>query len=111
MPTILAHMLRERGINCITTQEAGNIGRSDDYQLAYATSQNRALVTFNRKHFLALATLWGATGRPHAGLILSKQLRVPEMLRQLLRLVTRHKKESLTNQVLWLQNYKDAPLA
>ncbi|HQR14656.1 MAG TPA: DUF5615 family PIN-like protein [Nitrospira sp.] len=35
---LVAVMLRERGIDCRTTREAGNLGRSDEDQLRYATA-------------------------------------------------------------------------
>ena len=46
----------------------------------------------------------------HAGLILSTQCPIPELLRYLLRCHTRHQSENLTDHILWLQNYKEPPL-
>ncbi|MBI5411337.1 MAG: DUF5615 family PIN-like protein [Nitrospirae bacterium] len=106
---LLARMLRARGIDCQTAVEAGNLGRSDEEQLTYATSQGRVLVTFDRADFLALATQWAERGRIHAGLILSRQGSAAELLRQLLHLIALRGKDDLTNHILWLQNYKDAP--
>ncbi len=110
LPPILAQILQERGTDCLTTQDAGNLGKSDQDQLSYAASHGRVLVTFDRGDFLALAKLWSASGQIHAGIILSKQLPLFDLLRQLLRLVYRHSKDDLASQILWLQNYKDAPL-
>ncbi len=110
IPTILARILRERGVDCVTTQEAGNIGRPDQGQLQYATTHSRVLLTFNRRDFLALAKVWAANGQNHAGIILSKQLPVSELLRHLLHLLARHRKDNLADQILWLQAYKDVPL-
>ncbi len=104
---LVAVMLRERGIDCRTTQEAGNLGRSDEAQLHYATTQGRVLVTFDRRDFLILANQWATIHRQHAGLILSKQSPVQELVRYLLRCHTRHQHEDLTDHVLWLQNYKE----
>jgi predicted nuclease of predicted toxin-antitoxin system len=39
---LLARMLRNRPIDCLTAIEAGNLGQSDEAQLTYATSQGRA---------------------------------------------------------------------
>jgi len=104
---LVAVMLRERGIDCRTTREADNLGRSDEAQLRYATAQERVLVTFDRRDFLLLASQWAALHRPHAGLILSKQCPVPELVRYLLRCHTRHQHDNLTDHILWLQNYKE----
>lgn len=106
----LASILRERGIDCLSTRECGNIGHPDQDQLVYATTHGRALVTFNRNDFLRLAQQWAETERPHAGLILSKQAQVFELLRLLLHLAARHCNDDLTNHILWLQNYKEPPL-
>jgi predicted nuclease of predicted toxin-antitoxin system len=65
-PVIAAH-LRARGIDVLTTIEAGRAGQgiTDSHQLAYATEQGRVLVTRDRG-FILLA----ATQMPHAGVIL-----------------------------------------
>lgn len=106
---LLARMLRDRGIDCLTAIEAGNLGQSDEAQLTYATSQGRVLLTFDREDFLALATQWAERGRPHAGLILSRQGSASELLRPLLHLIALRGEEDLHNHILWLQNYKNAP--
>lgn len=59
--------LRRRGHDVLTTREAGNSDRAvpDDEVLAFAQSQGRALLTLNRKHFIALHRL----DAKHAGII------------------------------------------
>lgn len=103
---LLSHVLTSRGIDCLTTQAAGNLGRSDEEQLAFATSQKRVIITFDRKDFLSLAQQWAADNRPHAGIVLAKPCSLSELLRLLLRLIAQHQNTNLTNQTLWLQNYK-----
>jgi predicted nuclease of predicted toxin-antitoxin system len=106
---LLARMLRNRGIDCLTTIEAGNLGQSDEAQLTYAAGQGRVLLTFDREDFLALAAQWAECGHPHAGLIVSRQGSTSELLRPLLHLIALRGKDDLHNHILWLQNYKDAP--
>lgn len=55
-PQPAAEELRRLGHDVLTVQEAGNSGRAlpDDQVLAYATEQQRAVVTLNRKHFIRL---------------------------------------------------------
>ncbi len=77
VPVALSSALAAHGVDCLTTQQAGNVGRSDDDQLTYATQNGRALVTFNRKDFVLLAHQWQEQGRTHAGLILSPELSIP----------------------------------
>ena len=98
----MASLLHARGIDCITTRDAGNLGFSDEAQLAFATSQGRAILTFNHKDFLQLARQWHETGRSHAGIILSKELAIPDLIRRLHRFITQYATMDLTNCVIWL---------
>jgi len=106
---MLARMLRERGIDCLTTSEAGNTGKSDEAQLAYAANCSRVLLTFDRKDFLSLAKQWAELDQPHAGIVLSRQCPASDLLRQVLHLIAQRGKDDLNNHILWLQNYRDAP--
>ncbi len=106
---LLARMLRNRGVDCLTAIETGNLGQSDEAQLTYATSQGRVLLTFDREDFLALATEWAERGCSHAGLILSRQGSASELLRPLLHLIALRGEDDLHNHILWLQNHKNAP--
>ena len=44
---LLASVLRERGIDCLSTREASNLGRSNAEQLAFATDHSRTILTLN----------------------------------------------------------------
>ena len=59
--------LRGLGHDVITAQEAGQAGRkvADDAVLAFATGQGRAVLTFNRRHFITLHRRTQA----HAGIV------------------------------------------
>ncbi len=59
--------LRLLGHDVVTAQQAGNAGRGigDPLVLAYAVSAGRAVVTFNRRHFIRLHLRDGN----HAGII------------------------------------------
>jgi predicted nuclease of predicted toxin-antitoxin system len=62
--------LRTLGHDVLTVQEAGNANRriSDDAVLAFATSQNRAVLTLNRRDFIRLHK----QSTDHAGIIVCK---------------------------------------
>jgi hypothetical protein len=47
----LAADLRGRGYDVLTTEEADNDTASDEEQLAFATAENRAILTFNIRDF------------------------------------------------------------
>jgi hypothetical protein len=83
----LAVLLQARGIDCLTTRDAGNLSLSDEEQLAFATSQARAILTFNHRDYLCLAKQWHDLGRSHAGIILSKELAMPELIHRLHRFI------------------------
>ena len=70
----LAVDLRGRGYDVVRTEEAGKDTAPDEEQLAFATSENRAILTFNIRDFAPLHEAWQAAGRPHAGIIVSQQL-------------------------------------
>src|SRR5580692_11058815 len=70
----LAVDLRGRGFDVLTTEEAGNDTASDEQQLMFATAERRAILTFNIRDFAPLHDHWQASGRTHAGIIVSRQL-------------------------------------
>ena len=55
-PVLTVVKLRELGHDVVTALEAGNANQriADEAVLAYARSGNRAVLTINRKHFVAL---------------------------------------------------------
>lgn len=59
--------LRQLGHDLLTAHEAGQAGQgiTDEAVLAFATAAGRALVTFNRRHFIRLH----AEASSHAGII------------------------------------------
>lgn len=66
-PRIVSELLRTMGHDVLTVQDAGNanIGIPDDEVLAFAVSNNRAVLTINRFDFVGLHRL-----QPnHAGII------------------------------------------
>ncbi len=50
----LKKALVEFGYDVQTTHDANNLGKDDKTQLIYAVSQNRAIVTHNRKDFIRI---------------------------------------------------------
>jgi hypothetical protein len=59
--------LRRFGHDVVTMRDAGLAGRSlaDETVLELATSDGRAVLTLNRKHFVRIHE----SGRPHAGIV------------------------------------------
>jgi hypothetical protein len=82
----LAPALRRIELDAISSPESGRLGESDDLQLAWAAGEGRVLVTFNVAHFTALHADWLSQGRHHAGIVVSSQRPIGDMLRQLVHL-------------------------
>ena len=59
---------------------------SDELQLAWSAGQDRVQVTFNVAHFSALHSAWISMGRQHAGIVVSSQRPIGDMLHRLLHL-------------------------
>lgn len=66
-PLPVVEELRRLGHDVLTSQDAGNAGRAvpDEEVLSFATTQERALLTLNRKHFITLHQ----DGMAHTGII------------------------------------------
>lgn len=66
----LGAQLRSMGHDVLTAQQAGqaNQGIPDPLVLAFATAQGRAVLTFNRRHFVRLHKQTISSGS-HAGII------------------------------------------
>src|SRR5258708_5294455 len=63
MSPVIAQGLRQRGIDVLTAQGAGRCGLPDSDQLAFATAEERVIVTFDTD-YLALHR----GGASHAGI-------------------------------------------
>jgi hypothetical protein len=106
----LAEALCRRGYDAESCEEAGrtNRGIPDGEQLAYATDQDRAILTFNTIDYMRLERAWKAAGREHYGIIVSSEI---DDLGMLLRCVQRHldtiSPETQRNLLLWLDASAD----
>jgi predicted nuclease of predicted toxin-antitoxin system len=105
----LADDLRGRGFDALTTEEAGLDTATDEEQLAFATGEGRTILTFNIRDFAPLHTHWLAAGRPHAGIIISRQLGRRQyglLLQRILRLLDHFTADELTSNIVHLERFK-----
>ena len=70
VPAADADALRARGIDVVTTDEAGRLRYPDDDQLRFATANGRVMVTHD-SDYLALAAQFLAAGEAFAGVAYS----------------------------------------
>ena|SRR5438477_12270587 len=100
--------LRARRIDVLTASDCGMIGRSDEQHLHYATTNERALYSFNIRDCSLLHDQWVASGQEHSGIILAFQQRysVGEQLRRLLHLLNRKSAEEMLSRLEYLSAWQ-----
>ncbi len=100
--------LRARRIDVLTASDCGMIGRSDEQDLHYATTNERALYSFNIRDYSLLHDQWVASGQEHSGIILAFQQRysVGEQLRRLLHLLNRKSAEEMLSRLEYLSAWQ-----
>src|SRR5829696_9927744 len=105
----LAVDLRGHGYDVRTTEEAGFDTAPDDEQLAFATAEGRAILTYNIRDFAPLHDACMASGQPHAGIIVSRQLGRRQyglLLERMLRLLNRLSAAELVGNFVHLEQFK-----
>jgi len=102
----LADALRVRGVDVLTTQEAGNIGIDDVGQLIFGAENKRSLFSYNKRHFARIHYEWMAAKRQHAGIILSDQLAIGVILHRLMRLYFTLSAEDMKDRLEFLSALK-----
>jgi len=101
-----AQALKIRGVDVLTTQEAGNKGMNDDDQLNFATTSGRVLFTHNKGDFAKLHKTYSTQGKVHAGIVISDQLSVGELLKRFMRLWFRLSAEQMKSRLEFLSNWR-----
>jgi hypothetical protein len=99
---LLADLMRARGFRVTTTQAAGQVGKTDESQLAFATSQRKAILTHNRVHFEALAQGYFEEKKAHSGIIIAVRRRPKELSRRVLILLDSVTADEIENQVRYI---------
>jgi predicted nuclease of predicted toxin-antitoxin system len=102
----LASALRQRGIDVLTTQEAGKRQQTDEAQLEYAVQAGRVFFTHNRGDFARLHGQRVKEGRSHAGVIVSDQLPLGILLRRLSRLCFSLTQEEMIGRLEFLGGWR-----
>jgi hypothetical protein len=97
--------LRKAGLDALSSPEAGRLGASDESQLAFAATQGRVLVTFNVAHFVAIHVAWIRQGRHHAGIVVSHQRPIGDVLRRLRHLASTLDTDAMQNRLEYLGDW------
>ena len=106
----LARILRSRGSDAISVHEIGALGLSDEEQLARASAEGRAILTFNYQDFLEIGEAWFLAGRNHAGIIISYhqygRREIGDLLRAVLALMDVVSSEELRDTIHFLDQFR-----
>src|SRR4030067_2970830 len=100
--TSLAEALRQRGVDVLTTQEAGNIALDDYEQLNFAHKKGMVLLSYNKRDFARIHYEYMKTNEHLSGIVLSDQLPVGQILKRLMRLYFSLSKEEMENRLEYL---------
>ena len=103
---LLAEVLRQRGLDAVHVLEVGRGGMSDPEQLAYATSEGRAILTHNVRDYLVLDGEYRARRADHVGILVSDQVPFRDLLGRTLRCLSRLSADEINGRVIWLHDYK-----
>ena len=101
----VAPQLRRRAYDVLSTPEAGNREVSDRTQLAFAVSQQRTILTFNRGDFARLHYEYLAAGLQHYGVIVSPQMGIGSVVRCCLNLLGTRSAEEMINRLEYLSDW------
>jgi len=101
----LAAQLRRHGFDVLSSREADLLSSDDDAQLAFAVSEQRAILTFNASDFMGLHETYVAEGKEHWGIVLSTEESIRVLMHRLLRLLNSVSAEELKNQIRWLNEF------
>jgi Domain of unknown function (DUF5615) len=101
----IAAAIRRAGFDAVSTPEAGRLHESDDSQLRWAASNAYAIVTFNVGHFAGRHFEWIRCGQHHAGIVVSRQRPVGDVLRRLLHLANTLDAEAMHDRLVFLSDW------
>lgn len=99
---VIADLVRARGFSALTVREAGLFNRSDQEQLDYAVSKQKALLTHNRYDFEKLAQEYFAAGKLHCGIIIAVRRSPYEIARRLLIILNHVTADEMKNQLRYI---------
>jgi len=101
----VASRLRQRGHDAVSTPEANRLSERDETQLIWAAKEGRVVVTFNVADFARLHHSWMAGSKHHAGIIVSNQRPIGELLRRLVRVASSLSAEEMLDRLEFLSNW------
>lgn len=106
----VARQLRAAGHLVYVTSDLGVEGQDDELHLETATRLGAVLTSQNQQHFAPLHRRWYASGRPHAGTLLTHRLSIGQRIERLERAARLLTLEAAANQFMILDWFKTEEL-
>jgi hypothetical protein len=103
--TFIAHALRLRGWEALTTEEAGRRAASDLDQITFAAAHGYTIVTYDIRDFPRLHAEIVTGGGSHGGIIVATRRDPRGNIRALFNVLNSLSPEALINQLLYLTNW------
>ena len=100
----LATALLSRGFDVLLCHQAGNsgYGHSDEWQLTFATSVERIILTHNIGDYTILAQRWVTENRSHFGILFVNQVEVSEPIARTTEFLMNADASDVYDATLWL---------
>ena len=98
----VATALRLKGYDVISAHEVQNNSLTDKKQLEFASTEHRAIFTFNAADFDKLHKELLAKGALHYGIILAKQITLGETVKRLSKFLSSHTAEEVRSNIYWV---------
>ena len=99
---LVGELLTRQGFRALTARDAGQLGKPDQDQLAYAAESGLTILTHNRADFEELHRQYLANGRSHAGIVIAVRRRPYEIAERLLQLLDTITADEMQNQILYI---------
>lgn len=94
--------LRTRGFDVLSSRDSDMLGRSDDEQMLYAVSLQRAIITHNRVDFEVQHSKFVENGLKHYGVIVAKRRKDAEVVTKLLGLLDAVSGDEMEDQIRYI---------
>ena len=102
----LERALTNRGVDVISTLQAGNNGNTDEEQLIFANNENRIIITHNVRDFVILDKKFLNDDRIHHGIIVTDQLSIGTLLKRIMKIWFTLDADDMKNRFEFLSNWK-----
>ncbi len=106
VPLSFGEALNNRGVDILSTQDAGNKGFTDLEQLLFAAQDKRVIISHNKKDFIQLHKHCLEIKTQHHGIVLTDQLPIGVLLKRFMKLWFTVDSEDMINRLEFLSAWR-----